>query len=262
MIRLRFKEPQTPEWQKWRQEAAEELQALQTSPPPYDIKDALYKRQREALFACYRNKCAYCEAHYRLTLRDADVEHFRPKGRVRDRHNDIVKVQLNGQEVNHPGYWWLAYEPLNLMPSCPFCNRTAKRELFPLEDGSSYAVQPGEEALEKPLLLHPGLDDPDQHLHFEPRFGVLVPTTEKGRATIETFHLNRDILCEERRDVYTTVYAHLTTMGILTARIASLTTDEQQHLERIRQFVGRHRRGEAAYSIAGREAIRKYLQDT
>jgi hypothetical protein len=259
MIKLRFTEPQTPEWQAWRQEAEREIQMLQASSPPYAIRDSLYKQQRETLFACYRNKCAYCEANYRLTNRDADVEHFRPKGRVRDKHSKIVKVQRNGHEVNHPGYWWLAYEPWNLMPSCPFCNRTAKRELFPLEDGCDYAMQPGEELLEKPLLLHPVVDDPDQHLQFRQRFGVLVPLSDRGQATIDTFLLNRELLCEERRDVYATVYSLLTTLKSFVARMANLSDDEKDAMERIRRMVARHKRGEAAYSIAGRAAIRNYL---
>jgi hypothetical protein len=83
MIKLQFQEPHAPEWEAWRQEVAAELAALQAHGPPYQVKDSLYKKQRETIFACYLNKCAYCEGHYRLTAKEGDVEHFRPKGRVR-----------------------------------------------------------------------------------------------------------------------------------------------------------------------------------
>ena len=63
---------------------------------------------REALEELFYQKCAYCESDLRRVV--WEVDHFRPKGRVRERDH-------------HPGYYWLAYEWTNLYPSCTFCNQ-------------------------------------------------------------------------------------------------------------------------------------------
>jgi hypothetical protein len=57
----------------------------------------------------FKRKCAYCETKYEATAA-RDVEHFRPKGAV-------------AKAPQHPGYWWLAAEWTNLLPSCPACNQ-------------------------------------------------------------------------------------------------------------------------------------------
>lgn len=248
MIRLHFQEPQTPAWASWRQKVQAEIAALANAGPPYSVKDDLYKEQRETIFACYLNKCAYCEGQYKLTANEGDVEHYRPKGRVRDRENHIVKVVWAGAQVNHPGYWWLAYEAINLLPSCSFCNRTGKRDLFPLEPGSTYALQPGEERDEKPLLVHPGLENPDDHLKYDPVQGVLVPKSEKGSFSIETFGLNREDLLTARKNTYRNVVA-----SIMTA--SSLQSGALIDIPGLLADLRKYKTGEAAYSLVGRAAL-------
>lgn len=248
MIKLQFREPHAPEWDAWRQEVAAELAALQAHGPPYQVKDSLYKKQRETIFACYLNKCAYCEGHYRLTAKEGDVEHFRPKGRVRDRDKRIVTVVVEGKKGNHPGYWWLAYEPINLLPSCALCNRTGKGDYFPLEPGSSYALQPGAEAQERPLLVHPGLDDPDEHLRFDPAVGVLAALTPKGEQSIETFLLNREDLLQARLKTYRHV-----AMSI--HQVCQLEPGMMVSLPATLAELNRYKSGEAEYSIVGRQAM-------
>jgi hypothetical protein len=146
-------------------------------------KDGKVKTQLEALF---HGKCAYCESFYAKT-QPVDVEHYRPKGRV-------AEAEAGG---GHPGYWWLAMDWENLLPSCIDCNRkrgqtlpqvamgtvlelhdgarfshsveinTGKQDSFPLAAGSTYATaETGDLALEKRLLLDPTRDRPDDHLVF------------------------------------------------------------------------------------------------
>lgn len=253
MIKLQFHEPQAPDWEAWRNEVAAELATLQSSGPPYQVKDSLYKKQRETIFACYLNKCAYCEGHYRLTAKEGDVEHFRPKGRVRDKNRRIVTVIAGGQKQNHPGYWWLAYEPINLLPSCALCNRTGKGDYFPLEAGSQYALMPGEEAQEKPLLVHPGLDNPDEHLKFDATLGVLAPLSEKGKQTIETFLLNREDLLQARLKTYRHVAMSIHEM-------CKLEPSLMVNLPATLGELNRYKRGEAEYSAAGRQAIADFAE--
>lgn len=253
MIQLRFVPPQTPEWEIWRQEVTAELAALQANGPPYQVKDTLYKKQRETIFACYLKKCVYCEGYYSLTAKEADVEHFRPKGRIRDRDRKIVRIVVAGAEQNHPGYWWLAYEPINLLPSCAYCNRTGKGDYFPLEPGSTYALHPGEEGQERPLLVHPGLDNPDEHLKFDSDLGVLAPLTPKGEQTIETFELNREKLLEARLETYRNVAMSIHKAAMLEAGMGV-------SLPATLNYLNKHKSGEAAYSIAGRRALADFAE--
>ena len=143
---------------------------------------------KQALDTIFHGKCAYCESFYAKT-QPVDVEHYRPKGSVDD-------------APDHRGYWWLAMDWDNLVPSCIDCNRrrgqrtpkpeedgtmvalhergdfargktfnSGKQAAFPLVAGSPRAVwdQNREETdldQEQRLLLDPTRDDPDQHLVF------------------------------------------------------------------------------------------------
>src|SRR5882724_7087850 len=119
MIQVRFRQPRSKQWRKWRELCAVELSSLTAQEgPPYVIDEALYKQCRDLLFAAFSNKCAYCEG--RLFEQSAAlVEHFRPKGGVRDLKNRVVEIK---PKQPHNGYWWLAYEPSNLLPTCSMCN--------------------------------------------------------------------------------------------------------------------------------------------
>jgi hypothetical protein len=79
-----------------------------------------------ALEQLFRGKCAYCESSYAQT-QPADIEHFRPKG--------AVMIERPGERPHRrkPGYYWLAAEWDNLLPSCIDCNR-ARTQDFPDDD--------------------------------------------------------------------------------------------------------------------------------
>lgn len=149
------------------------------SSPTFKVyKSPHVKQQLDALF---HGKCAYCESFYASTT-PVDVEHYRPKGAV---HEDAT----------HPGYWWLAMEWDNLLPSCIDCNRKRKQItpiistslLTLLKDSSGFShsrtLQTGKKdsfpilgqrvlseatdlASEHALLIDPCRDDPEQHLRF------------------------------------------------------------------------------------------------
>lgn len=254
MIRCTFQEPASREWQDWRKEALAELKDLLDGGPPYKIKAELYKKRREELFASYHRKCAYCEGKFRLGEL-GDVEHFRPKGGVRDLDNKIVYVASTAgtgkKKEKHPGYYWLAYEPLNLFPSCSLCNRLAlgggKGERFPIQ--GPRATKPGEEKDEQPLLLHPLDDDPADHLVFDPVTGLLGHRSPRGEACIRIFGLNtREDLVEERRRAY---YRLMNTVDSVMAKFRSGGPELQDNLREILSY----KSGEAAYCIAGRKAL-------
>jgi hypothetical protein len=125
---------------------------------PFKIyKDEAVKAVLEKLF---HNKCAYCESYYSDT-QPLDVEHWRPKGAV-------DPEPYEGSEAL-PGYYWLAADWDNLLPSCIDCNRSrnqreepegkvrllGKANRFPIEQGSKRARSPQELQDERPLLLNP-----------------------------------------------------------------------------------------------------------
>lgn len=108
---------------------------------------------RAELEKAFGGKCAYCETYYAATQPVA-IEHYRPKG----------EVTIGGKRVP-PGYYWLASEWTNLLPSCTDCNSPRKQDLpddtrtagkanaFPLASEASRATTPGGEKREKRLLL-------------------------------------------------------------------------------------------------------------
>lgn len=57
-------------------------------------------------------------------------------------------------------------------------------------------------AREKPVLLNPWKDDPNEHLTFDDPTGIIGHKTERGRITIDTLGLNRDGLPEARRKAH------------------------------------------------------------
>lgn len=176
-----------------------------------DVKDTLDRQ--------FSHKCAYCESSYAAVM-PLDVEHFRPKAKVSIRAADAEKAVLTP-----PGYYWLASDWHNLLPSCADCNRPRRQELpqnlratagkanqFPVRDERKRATAPGAEQKEPRLLLHPYFDDPRQHLRFvnEPdgfRDGEVEPAprgkrrlpSPQGKASIEVYALQRRGLIDARK---------------------------------------------------------------
>lgn len=151
---------------------------------------------RHALRDLFHNKCAYCETP--LVSAPGDVEMFRPKSAV-------------SENASHPGYWWLATEWDNLLLACPDCNRvrshtndvsgrslSGKANRFPLIDESTRAFGPQDNLeRERPLLLDPCHDDPNEHLIFD-WDGSVASDTPRGQTTIAVLGLNRAALLAAR----------------------------------------------------------------
>lgn len=185
-------------------------------------KNLAAKPRKSFAFECYRSpeikraledlfhgKCAYCESRYD-GMQPVDVEHWRPKAKI-----------IDGDKEIEPGYYWLAAKWDNLLPSCIDCNRERNQVLepsgkirkvgkgnrFPLETGNVHARTPEDLALERPLLLNPCNDLPEEHLEFI-REGVVRPRrsgsgalSPKGEASIEVYALNRTGLVHSRLEI-------------------------------------------------------------
>lgn len=161
---------------------------------------------KAALAAMFGSKCAYCESDVRA-VGPPDVEHYRPK----------AAIEIGGRR-HRPGYYWLASDWENLLPSCYDCNRrryqettsgrrlSGKGNAFPLKDESRRAAMPGDEAHEEPQLIDPCRDDPTAHLEFLPEGAIRAAeegngaSSECGEVTIEVLGLDRLDLCSGRRE--------------------------------------------------------------
>jgi hypothetical protein len=82
----------------------------------------------------FNGQCAYCESPLKFDRYRGDAEHYRPKGSVMWRDlatNKKTKARCklsDGTEIDHPGYFWLAYDWRNLMPACADCNSGGEDE--------------------------------------------------------------------------------------------------------------------------------------
>ena len=205
---------------------------------------------RDALNAVYGYKCAYCESYFGGTQPVA-VEHYRPKGEV-----------IEGSVRLKPGYYWLAATWKNLLPSCTDCNSPrrqvtkdekkvvrGKGNFFPLAPGSRRARAPGQEKREKPLLLHPELDQPGKHLDFptdRERAGIVRPMLQRGRpspkgeASIDVYALDRPQLVRARKNFADRLLSHLRNTRNSERRFRANPGDsdlEQEYRENIADLV-------------------------
>jgi hypothetical protein len=189
MICVTFIEPDTLEWKASKaasQQATDGLVAAVAAGSPIKISD-LYKdrRLKDVLFANIHGKCACCDVKF-SDSQQGDVDHHRRKGAIVDEHDQPVNVEdHNGDPVNHPGYYWLAYTWMNLLPSCSACNRPSRNVLgklvgkgtrFPVS--GTRATVPGEEELEQPLFLHPLFDPIADEFVLDPVTGIIAGMTD------------------------------------------------------------------------------------
>ncbi|RYF26667.1 MAG: hypothetical protein EOO42_00845 [Flavobacteriales bacterium] len=149
------------------------------------------KEVLETLNVYYHNKCAYCEQKQKVY-----VAHYRPKSK----------------------YPWLSLEWSNLLPICKDCNSSLSNKF----DIGGRAIRltsslfnddillANSEILlqEEPLLLHPEVDSPENHIYFDNN-GFAVGRTSRGRYTIEVLRLNRIELKAKRLEVIDSLYKEL-----------------------------------------------------
>lgn len=188
----------------WFQRAAKATEELKRAGKPAEFNRDLYggTEPKVALEELFHRKCAYCESP--LDELGFDVEHYRPKGRVKE-------------APSHPGYYWLAYEWSNLFPSCRACNRklkdhpsytdahlgtaAGKLDQFPVKQPAARVTSPADDLnAEEPLLLNPCVDNPEDYLAYG-LIGSIVAVRgdERAAASIEVFHLGRKRLRDRRK---------------------------------------------------------------
>lgn len=191
----------------WFENSVERTQTAIEEGAEHEVTE-LYKHAqvKMALEKLFHDKCAYCECRPSAG-NPWDVEHYRPKGRVAER-------------PDHPGYYWLAYDWNNLLPSCSDCNRSrkdqprfdepvtlpaqGKLDQFPIEnEEEDRAMAPDDDwTKERPYLLNPCCDEdkPEEHLTYD-FFGRIHPIRDddlRASETIRICNLKRRRLRDDR----------------------------------------------------------------
>jgi hypothetical protein len=283
VIRIVPAEPTDQAWVKWRQgcrEACDNLkaafQAWDGTPENKPKVTSLYGGQRASIVRMFYLKCAYCEVLLGPGNRAGQLDHYRPKGSVRTARGQPVSVTWHKKPSPrpHPGYYWLAYEFTNLVPVCAACNnRTSdldgsvagKRDWFPMAK-DEYSVTPGGEIAEDPLLLNPWYDDPTDHMLFAFESGRIVPTSDKGEATVELLGLNSDALVQARRHACDDVAEKYTRymqnrVRMITTRVAGLRAGLEAEVMDLSAEFRRWRIGDAEFSAFRVSALDSYEKE-
>lgn len=234
-------------------------QSTQADKGSFTYKAYKHDQVKHALTSLFHGKCAYCETFYSASA-PVDIEHYRPKAEV-------------SEAPQHPGYWWLAMQWDNLLPSCIDCNRRrkqhvpaastslqalydnqtrltlgtaslGKKDSFPLADESQrLAAESYEHALEGALLLDPTRHDPRAHLRFHTDdtspISLVVPSSEVGAVSIHTYGLNRLGLVQER----TRLLRQLEFLGFMIVELNSILERlETEHSPVVQEVIPRMRR--------------------
>lgn len=146
------------------------------------LSDILSKQSHE--------KCWYCET---CEVRsDNPIDHFRPKNNVEEC-------------VDHPGYWWLAFDWKNYRYACTYCNSHrvnvettgGKHDHFPLLPPRVWNVCEADTNNERPVLLDPCDADDCDLLTFDINGRACSTTLDehteeyiRADTSITLYHLN------------------------------------------------------------------------
>lgn len=187
----------------WTDRAAAAKEAVANGDAPDDHR-TVWGELKHHLAALFPNeKCWFCESE--CTRDDNAVEHFRPKGRVKDAQNQ------------HHGYKWLAFDPTNFRYSCTFCNSRrvnvvggtegGKADRFPLMDEGQRVYEEGPCDAEEPMLLDP-CDPVDwrllgcKHENGQPcATSSEEAERERAETSIKVYHLHHVPTCNARHAV-------------------------------------------------------------
>jgi hypothetical protein len=267
-------------WEKWIQKGAEDKFEHKFNKKIWSaFKEWLGKHK-------FHNKCAYCEELFVGSFSAA--EHYRPKASVSkgDGSNDrpacsIPSGSAELRSVEHPGYFWLAYNWRNLLPACSRCNsglqgEKGKGDQFPVVKSHILVIRLTEEEYaklkdecikstlwpgwyylgpldldehEEPLLLNPlnmTKDERREHILFGKK-GIASGLTREGEATIRICRLDNERLRQARQTAQEHIHARY--YGGYADPLQTITTETVT--SRIQPYLD----GTAEYSAAALDYI-------
>jgi hypothetical protein len=247
------------------------------------ITDGLEKSARKKIWqdlspclAKLRNgKCWYSES--RNPGSDKDVDHFRPKNRVKE-------------DQDHEGYWWLAFDKINYRYSCQWCNQRrnddanetdgGKWDHFPVSPASFRARQETDNwRLEAVDLLDPIDPDDWKLLTFRPD-GQPIPSKlpgtrehDRAKTSIQVYHLHCYELVRDRKILAAKIQRHVENMEMLYSKIIepdmrALYKNHHKELLRLIEHNSEYSAAALAYARAeiyktecGHQVKRQWLED-
>lgn len=179
-------------FREWRTLAAARRKKFSPATKPYVFDAEIWTAVKQYLYSLSNDLCGYCETKV-FPGNYGAVEHYRPKSAVSD-------------DPKHPGYYWLAYDIENYVPTCQKCNTgKGKKNQFPIK-GKRAGSPKASLASEKPLLLHPFRGNPAKHLKFlaaskDAKFaeGFIAGVDAIGKTSVEVYQLNREDLAVDRQ---------------------------------------------------------------
>lgn len=158
-----------------------------------DFKFKAYSKGnvKKVLLKMFNNKCAYCESKVD-PVSYGDIEHFRPKG---------ASHAKDGDDLIYPGYYWLAMDWNNLLFACDVCNRTFKKNKFPLVNEALRKKRHDHYVIEEPLLIDPCNESPQDYICFtnDGLIQYIDGEGNKGQTSIEVYGLYRPNLTDARK---------------------------------------------------------------
>lgn len=170
-----------------------------------EVKDFYRELQGE-------HKCAFCERKLPtggIGAYEHDIEHFRPKGRVKrwPAPDELGDVTFSEPPDPNAGFYVLAYHPLNYSVACKACNEGLKKDFFPIEGSYKLdAKSPPSATNEKPLLIYPLAPTgakPEELIVFNGPVPMAARANgydnRRARVTIEFFRLGD---ADERKDIF------------------------------------------------------------
>jgi hypothetical protein len=212
----------------------------------YEESSGIWSEIKDAYMNLQGFKCGFCERRLeksRYGSVEHDVEHFRPKAKVKiwpgatDRLERAIDFDLPLGDDADPGYFLLAYELENYLISCKTCNTRLKGNYFPVAGGRLVDRNRSRDLDdEDAYLIYPiGArdQDPEDLITFR---GILpIPVGVRGHkrrraeVTIRFFELDtREVLLEERAETILELHLAMTAVGhpdMLTSLAASSRVD-------------------------------------
>ena len=243
-----FVNPNTLRLSATRQEVMRELAKELMTKPPAERNDFINRNRSvtwghsdvvNALRAVAGNKCWYSEV--KLDGQDPNIDHFRPKGRIRE-----IDADLQNTGTESEGYWWLAFEFSNYRLTAMHANQRrvdtntagGKWDYFPVRGNRIAEGTPWEAVIEDTLALDPCSASDVAMLWFDPD-GRPCPSLGKRKPS--------DV---DRMRVKATVWLyHLDKLEIQTSRA--------QHIEGIRKDL---RSADADFRLWNRDSGSPNLQ--
>jgi hypothetical protein len=241
IARIRRRAPGWLDEAKDRTATFRKLKRYSEPPPPS------WSRLKAIYTAIQNRKCAYCERKLASHSIEHDLEHYRPKSRVRRwrARNDAANL---GEDLAC-GYYLLAYDPLNYLVACKTCNTPYKSSYFPILGSRAKTTSAAALRKERAVLPYPLgsiSDDPERIIGF---FGIVPmavadkgPRATRAKITIEFLGLDeRDELNEERALMLTVVDLLLRSGDSSAKRmLRQLRSGTEGHTACVRSFLRLH----------------------